>query len=600
MKLLKKAFAVAVAFCFLAMLAPPSRATYRLSLTGAVDFQGEPWSAQNFSGYVVVGLGEESQSQLDVVLSVSGDVAPWLNWTDSRSFAIFPGQQRFVHYTILFPACAPDEYTGLISASGSPTPGSQTGGAAIPGNVGLAIGVSIDVPARIYFAMVSADGGGALSEVANYLSQTFNGTVVYNWTQASTWIETQNRTISNLTANSTRTTNVSWASAAQLGVVYTVTFSLFDTNDTLVDEKTYGFRLPTPADIIAVWHLPAVVYADYDATVYAAVYQSQGGQTGCTCHYVIDGGSEQTGPMTYDSQNDVYLFMIDNTSYVAGSVVEYWVTSRNDASGTLYTGTSEHLTFRVFSNTAPDLILTQTDIVMIPDPLTHDVNDTGVVNIFVTVRNGGRGTASNIGLEIFDFNVSVHRETIQVLAGDGSSDTIRYSWQPAMGTHVLRFVADPDDAIIETDENNNYYSVEVSISEGPPPAEPESDLWGALPYVLIPIVILIVLLLLLFLRRKKGIRVKVLEAREFTVPRDGSTRWQYTCGYGEDKTIGIAETTDIRAKVGSVILVKPQRLFEKDDGSLAWEKAKVMKVLEKGEPDEEPDIRKLVKVEDKE
>lgn len=586
--------------CFAAMLVPPSRATYRLSLTGAVDFQGSPWTAQNFSGYVVVGLGEESQSQLDVTLSVSGGVAPWLNWTEANNFTLYPDQQRFVHYTIRFPACAPDEYTGLISASGSPTPGSQTGGAAIPGNVALAIGVSIDVPARIYFSSVSADGAGAGSVVANYLDCTFNGTVLYNLTQASTWVETQNRTISNLTANSTRTTNVSWTNAAQLGVVYMVTFSLFDTNNTLVDEKSYEFRLPTPADLVAVWHLPAVIYADYDATIYAVVYQAQGGQTECTCHYEVDGGAEQTGLMSYDSQNNVYLFMIDNTSYVAGSVVEYWVTSRNDASGTLYTGTSEHGTFRVFSNTAPDLILTQTDITMIPDPLARTVNDTDVVNIFVTVRNGGRGTASNVVLEIFDQDISINRQTIQVLAGDGSSDTVRFSWRPTVGTHVLRFVADPDDAITETDENNNYNSVEVTISEGPPPAEPESNIVDVLPYVLVPVVILLLLILLLFLRRNKGIKVKVLEAREFTVPRDGSTRWQYTCGYGEDKTIGIAETTDIRAKVGSVILVKPLHVLEADDGSLTWEKARVIKVLEKAEPDEEEDIRKLVKEEDKE
>ena len=40
-------------------------------------------------------------------------------------------------------------------------------------------------------------------------------------------------------------------------------------------------------------------------------------------------------------------------------------------------------------------------------------------------------------------------------------------------------------------------------------------------------------------------------------------------------------------------------LQEKSDGTIGWESAAVLKILEDGKPDEEKDIRKLIKKEGK-
>ena len=596
---LKRILTLAIVLCFIVILIPNTQATYRLSLTGAVDFQTDPWMAEKFQGYIVMGLGNESQSSLDVTLSVSGDIAPWLNWTEPSMFTLHPDQQVFVHYEIDFPASAPDEYTGTITASGSPSPTGQTGGAAVPGNMALSIGVSINIPARVYFQEEYADGIGAAIKVFNGNNSTFEGNVSYNLAESGTEIENHSVVVSNLTANQTAATWVIWNSTIELGVTYDVMFTLTGPNSTLVDQKIVSFRLPTPADIIGVWHSPGVVYSDYDATIYAMVQEHQNGSTECEVHYTIDGGSEQTGTMDFDADNKFYMFLIDNTSYQVGSNVEYRVTSFNNESGTAYTGESSRRNFRVYSSTAPDLVIDGTSLVFSPiDPNDEIIYDSNTTNIFLTVRNAGRGDVTDVIVEMSNYNTSVARETIVSLAG-GDSTIIRFFWEtPAAGTHLLRFVVDPDDNYAETNENNNYISVEVTVSEAPElPTPAPSSIIDALPYILIPIILFIIILL--FLRRKKTINVTVSEIKPFKHPKKGTMLWRYTCSYGENIILGTTKSTPLHAEIGTTIQVRPIALYEKDDGPLAWGDAEVMKVLDDETPDSEGDIRKLIKKKEK-
>jgi hypothetical protein len=538
----------------------------------------------------VVGLGNESQGALDMTLSVSGDIAGWVNWTDPDTFTLYPGQKLFVHFDIEFPASPPGEYSGDITASGIPDSETQAGGAAVPGNVALAIGVSIIVPAKLYLAAVYADGYGASAVVANYLNTTFNGSVECNLTGPGGWVETLDIPVRDVYINGTRQFSALWNSTLALGVEHTVRFRLHDMNETVLDEKTYGFRLPTPADITGVWHNPGVVYADYDATIYATVHDPQNGSTECTVHYTVDGGQERISTMDYGG--GLYLFTIDNTSYQAGSYVEYWVTSFNDASGVNYSDESPRGSFRVYSSTAPDLVVD--GMIFSPiDPQTDTMYDSNTTSIFVTVRNAGRGDVSDLVVEMFDYNNSISRETVASLVA-GNSTVVMFEWAtPAAGTHVLRFVADPDDAFAETDENNNYLSAEVSISETPePPIMPASSPWDALPYIIIPI-ILFIIFLLIFLRRSRTINVTVAEISPFRNPKDGAMRWKYTCSYGDGTIIGTTRMTDVRAEEGTVIQVRPTGLHEREDGTLAWKDAGVMGIPDNQEPDTAENIRKM-------
>ena len=81
-------------------------------------------------------------------------------------------------------------------------------------------------------------------------------------------------------------------------------------------------------------------------------------------------------------------------------------------------------------------------------------------------------------------------------------NTATFSWNgPAAGTHNLRFVVDPDNNIMETNENNNYYGFDLAVAQAPeaPVPEPEEDPMGLVPFIVIPVVILLLLLLLLLL-----------------------------------------------------------------------------------------------------
>jgi hypothetical protein len=103
------------------------------------------------------------------------------------------------------------------------------------------------------------------------------------------------------------------------------------------------------------------------------------------------------------------------------------------------------------------------------------------------------------------------------------------------------------------------------------------------------VVILLLLLLLLLLFRKRNIKVRVVEAKEFTRTKDKATIWKYVCGYGEDKTVGMTDSTEIKAREGDTILVQPKDLIKKEDGSVSWAGAKVVKVV-----DEPPDDEKHI------
>ena len=75
--------------------------------------------------------------------------------------------------------------------------------------------------------------------------------------------------------------------------------------------------------------------------------------------------------------------------------------------------------------------------------------------------------------------------------------------------------------------------------------------------------------------------------------------WRYTCTYDDGIILGPTKSSETHAEVGTVIEVHPNGLYARDNGTIGWENAEVLKVLEGGEPDAEADIRKLIKKEGK-
>jgi subtilase family serine protease len=76
------------------------------------------------------------------------------------------------------------------------------------------------------------------------------------------------------------------------------------------------------------------------------------------------------------------------------------------------------------------------------------------------------GTAASGG-----FNVKWYLNGVQVgygyhaplAAGQVSNGNIRFDWTPPPGTHTLRFVADVDGQVAESNESNNSGQVSVYV-----------------------------------------------------------------------------------------------------------------------------------------
>ncbi|MCK5038004.1 MAG: hypothetical protein KAS16_02790 [Thermoplasmata archaeon] len=602
---MRKLMPIMIAMMFIAMLfsvsIPNAEASYRLSIKGATDFIGEPWTGENYTGYVIVGLGEESQSELDISLVVTGDIAQWLVWNGTESFTLYPAEEIIIRFTIFFPESAPDEYTGLITATGVPPSRDEiSGGAVVPGNIAVAIGASVNVLGRVYFQDTMANQIGANTVVFNGLESNFTGNVTYNLTQDGTWIETHKENITSLPSNQSIEVPINWNITPQLGVVYDISFLLTGFNDTILDEKITQFKMPTPAEIQDTGHVPNVIYANSDVTIYATVSDAQNGDTECEAHYTIDSGTEITGSMSYDPNNDIYLLLVDNSSYYEGAIVDYWVTSHNDASGTVYTDTSSTKTFYVFPANTPDLVIDENSVVFTPwDPYTQPMNETDTTNIFITVKNTGREGVLNVKVRVFDRDVPIWNDTIPAIASDGNSDTVHFNWAPTEGTHLLRFVVDPDDDIIETDENNNYYTLDEITIHAAPYVEPttggDDPTNNDLSFVAIPLIILLAVFLLLFLlKKKKKINVMVYKAKPTRTDKDGNMRWTYNCTYGDDISIGNTDRTPIKATKGDIIQVEVDGLVERDDGRIVWQSGVAVKLQDK--MDKADDVEKIKKM----
>ncbi|MEW5937663.1 MAG: CARDB domain-containing protein [Candidatus Thermoplasmatota archaeon] len=574
----------------LALLPLDAEGAYSLSIKGDTKFVAEPWKAQVFDGFVIVGLSDTAQSQLQVSMSVGGEIAQWLTWTTTPTFTLYPGQERTLSFNLSFPAMPPGAYTGAISAIGIPPEGGGGGGAVAPGNVIATLGSAVNVPALVYLSAYGADPEGAYATVANFAQVAFNGTVFFNLTHDDVWDETLNRT-ADMPMNSTLDLSVRWSGTTR-GTTYDVLITLW--NGTVVDEKSVSFRVPTPADIEAVWHEPDVVYADTNATLYATVHEPMDGQTRVTMHYRVDSGAERTGDAIYEPGDGRYSLFLPNTTYYEGAVVRYWATSYNDAYGEVYTDISVEKWFLVYSNRAPDLrVLPDEVYVLGPDP--QNIREGQTITIRALVHNVGRGAAENFYVTMV-VDDAVYRNQTMGKIGPGDHAPVDFPWAPQTGNYTVEIVADYTDLIVETNEDNNYASIQVMVHPrivppAPPEEEPTTDPLAVLAFIAGAVIILIAFLLLR--RRKRRLHVQVQKVRRVERP-DGGVEYRYVCTDHKGNRMGTTKNTAIEAKKGDVIEVKVDRLVMSEGGEITWHRAEVTKVMPEGAP--LTDYREMVRM----
>ncbi len=594
-------------------------ANYPLGISGASGFVVPPFQSEllnDTTTYFRLYLADTAQSSLDIEVDVEGDIAQYITFPgydgELPTFTIYPGDNLKIPYMIDFPASLPGKYPGTILAIGSPPPSQITGTGAI-GKPVLSVDIIVDVPTdvQVYnFAVTNPNGfvdqdwsnwgtgWGTSFDVINGANKTFNGYCNVTLSDIDGVIEYDNYSIINLTAlTGTDPHTVSWQTDLPLGETYMISAKVYSSDNVAFDEEFGSIVIPSPAKISDVYRQPDIVFGDDVVTVYAVLASSD---STVTLHWQPVGGSETTVPMTFSATlGEDGEFIGNIPAQPIDTTINYWVTSDNDAFSYRSPGAGSY-SYYVFSPNIPDLVMDENSISFSPiDPTATIMNESEAgTNIIITVRNTGPGDAANILVRVYDLEVMVFEHTIPSLAGEGNSDTVNFNWAPTQGEHNLRFDVDPDNTIFELNENNNDYSISVTIHEAPPVVEDEADdpLADDLAFISIPLIILLVIFLLLFLMKKgKKINVMVYKARPSRSDKEGKMRWIYNCGYGDEIRLGNTNPTTVKATKGDIIQVEVKGLSQRDDGRIVWQSANATKLQPKLDKADDPDkIRKMI------
>jgi uncharacterized membrane protein len=98
------------------------------------------------------------------------------------------------------------------------------------------------------------------------------------------------------------------------------------------------------------------------------------------------------------------------------------------------------------------------------DPQTMKANKP--VTIELIVKNTGKVDNENVTVRFYDGNVPSGVVTLERLPGN-TNKTVVFTWIPTeSGEYKLKFVVDPDDQIMETDEEDNTKDDKVTVRSG--------------------------------------------------------------------------------------------------------------------------------------
>jgi uncharacterized membrane protein len=116
-----------------------------------------------------------------------------------------------------------------------------------------------------------------------------------------------------------------------------------------------------------------------------------------------------------------------------------------------------------------DMVWSGGQLFQLPDLIIDSItfSDSGptdgeTIQISATVRNQGGYGASYFKVGFFVDGISKENKTTSV--PNSSSATLQFSWTAASGSHTVRFTADTEDVITESDESNNQKESSISVS----------------------------------------------------------------------------------------------------------------------------------------
>jgi len=88
------------------------------------------------------------------------------------------------------------------------------------------------------------------------------------------------------------------------------------------------------------------------------------------------------------------------------------------------------------------------------------------VTIELTVKNTGKVDCENVSVRFYDGNVPAGAVTLERLPSD-TNKTVVFTWIPTQAKeYKLKFVIDPDDQVMETNEEDNIKQDKVTVRSG--------------------------------------------------------------------------------------------------------------------------------------
>jgi len=142
----------------------------------------------------------------------------------------------------------------------------------------------------------------------------------------------------------------------------------------------------------------------------------------------------------------------------------------------------------------PDLVVTS--------GIRHpsQISNGEIVTISAEIKNDGEIEAREVLVTFYVDGKEVKTQTINLLT-EGSSRLIPFTWQAAGGQHELKIKVDPENAIVEKNENNNEKSKDVNV-ETDALAELLSNrsVCSIIPIIIVAIILLIIIIII----KKRG------------------------------------------------------------------------------------------------
>jgi hypothetical protein len=110
-----------------------------------------------------------------------------------------------------------------------------------------------------------------------------------------------------------------------------------------------------------------------------------------------------------------------------------------------------------------DLLLPNLKIMKIKYSTSHFVQNK-VVSIEVTISNEGQVPCENVTVRFYDKTIGGEQLLERMPAGQNK--TAVFTWMPKAGPHKLEFTVDPDNKVIESNEEDNKLVDRVNVSSG--------------------------------------------------------------------------------------------------------------------------------------